>query len=214
MPTPTLEEYLETIYKLAEHGDVKPTAIAEAMSVSGPTVTNTLKRLEVRGFVTREGTAVLLTDEGSLAALDIVRKHRVAERFLVDVLGLGWEEAHEDACRLEHAMSPRVLEALETYLSNPEVCPHGQPIPRPDGHVVVVPGRALADLLPGDSGDVIRVSEEDEALLTYLRELGLVPGATVLVVDVAPFAGPLTIDVDGKRSAIDRSIAEKVFVAR
>lgn len=213
MPTPALEEYLETIYKLSQSGDVKPTAIAESMGVSGPTVTNTLKRLETRGLVSRAGTDVLLTAEGSSAAIDIVRKHRVAERFLVDVLGLGWDEAHEDACRLEHAMSPRVLAALESYLENPDVCPHGHPIPGADGKVAALSGRPLDLLAAGESALIVRVAEDDEPHLTYLQTLGLVPGSQVTVEEIAPFSGPLTVLVGEKRSALSREVAGKVFVA-
>lgn len=213
MPTPALEEYLETIYKLSYEGAVRPTAIAEAMGVSGPTVTNTLKRLEARGLVRRDGTDVYLTDEGASAAIDIVRKHRVAERFLVDVLGLGWDEAHEEACRLEHAMSPRVLAALEGFLENPDVCPHGHPIPQADGSVAVLSGRSLGELTVGDSASIVRVAEDDEHLLSYLQALGLVPGALVAIEEIAPFSGPITVVVGDKRSAISREIAGKVFVA-
>lgn len=212
MPTPTLEEYLETIYKLSEHGTVKPTAIAESVGVSGPTVTNTLKRLEGGGYVIRQGTDVVLTESGSAAALDIVRKHRVAERFLVDVLGLGWDEAHDDACRLEHALSPRVLVALEEFLNNPEVCPHGNPIPRADGKIPSAQGTPLASLGLGARCEVVRIEEEDEELLRYLKEIGLVPGAQVLIAEVAPFSGPFTLSVGGRSSAISHEIAEKVFV--
>ncbi len=140
MPTATLEEYLETIYKLSERGPAKPTQIAEEIGVSGPTVTNTLKRLEAAGLVRRDGTDVVLTDEGRAHSIDIIRRHRIAERFLVDVLGIDWHDVHEDACLLEHALSPRVLAALETYLDNPEVCPHGHPIPAADGTVRTVSG--------------------------------------------------------------------------
>ena len=121
MPTAALEEYLESIYKLAQAGPVRPTQIAEAVGVSGPTVTATLRRLAMHGLVSREGTKVVLTEEGLQRSLDIVRRHRVAETFLVDTLGLDWDAAHEEACTLEHALSPRVLAALEEFLDNPAV---------------------------------------------------------------------------------------------
>jgi DtxR family Mn-dependent transcriptional regulator len=167
MPTPTLEEYLETIYKLSRDGVVKPTQIAESIGVSGPTVTATLKRLESRGLVSRTGTDVALTAEGIAQSLDIVRKHRIAETFLVSVLGLDWEAAHEDACLLEHAMSARVLEALERFLHNPEVCPHGHPIPTAQGIVAEKAGGSLADASLATPMSVLRVAE-DEDVLGYL----------------------------------------------
>lgn len=212
MPTPTLEEYLETIYKLGQDAPVRPSQIAESVGVSGPTVTATLKRLEARGLVSRQGTEVVLTAEGLAGALDIVRKHRVAERFLVDVLGLDWEAAHEDACLLEHALSGRVLSALEAYLDNPDVCPHGHPIPGADGTVTQAAGHSLVDVAAGQSARVLRVAEEEE-VLTYLGEMGMRPGALVDVVESAPFDGPITVVIDGHTRAISRDIARTVTVA-
>jgi DtxR family Mn-dependent transcriptional regulator len=213
MPSSTLEEYLETIYKLSQRGAVKPTQIAEAIGVSGPTVTATLRRLESHGLVTREGTQVLLTDEGMARSLAIVRRHRLAERFLVDVLGLPWEDAHEDACLLEHALSERVLSALELYMDNPDVCPHGYPIPKADGSIAAVSGVSLADVEPGASATVVMVGEDDEGLLGYMGQLGLRPGAPVRVLAVAPFGGPVTIELEGESKAISRELAASVMVA-
>jgi DtxR family Mn-dependent transcriptional regulator len=212
MPTATLEEYLESIYKLAQTGSVRPTAIAEAIGVSGPTVTATLRRLESHELITRDGTDVVLTTEGMARALDIVRRHRIAERFLVDVLGLDWDAAHEDACLLEHALSPRVLLALEKFLENPEVCPHGHPIPSADGSVAAVTGEALSAAPTGVPLRVLRVSENDDEVLGYVGELGLRPGATVVVAEKAPFAGPLTLDIGHTRCAVAAEIAQLVTV--
>ena len=212
MPTETLEEYLETIYKLAERGTVRPTPIAESLGVSGPTVTATLKRLESRGFITREDGDIVLTEEGRKLAVDIIRRHRVAERFLVDTLGLSWDDAHEDACRLEHALSPRVMLALEEFLDNPEVCPHGHPIPSADGDIVPVEGVPLCDLESGASSRIVQVSEDDDAMLTYLGSLGMYPGTVVRVCEVAPFKGPLLIEVDGSTYALGRDVAERILV--
>lgn len=213
MPTATLEEYLESIYRLAGNGAVRPTQIAESVGVSGPTVTATLRRLERQGYVTRRGTDVELTDEGRARALDIVRRHRVAETFLVETLGLDWDAAHEEACLLEHALSPRVLEALEVFLHNPAACPHGHPIPAADGSLATVEGCLLCDVPIGGSASVLRVAEHDDRLLGYLGTLGLRPGTKVSVVDSAPFQGPLTVEVSGIRTAIAREVAALVTVA-
>ncbi len=211
MPTPALEEYLEAIYKLSQEGPVRPTQIAEAIGVSGPTVTATLKRLEGHGLVTREGTAVVLTEEGVARSIDIVRKHRIAERFLVDTLGLDWEAAHEEACLLEHALSPRVLEALERHLGDPTVCPHGHPIPHADGSVAAAGGMSLDAVEPGAVVTVLRVAE-DEELLGYLGDIGMRPGVSVEVVAAEPFGGPLTIRIAGKSRALAREVARFVVV--
>ncbi len=214
MPTATLEAYLEAIYRISEDGPVRPTHIAEAVGVSGPTVTATLRRLESRGLVTRSGTSVLLTDEGRAAAIDIVRRHRVAETFLVNTLGLDWNEAHEEASVLEHALSPKVLEALETFLDNPANCPHGHPIPSRDGSILQpVAGQPLCDVPVGVSAEVLRVAENDDRILRYLGSLGLRPGAAVEIVERAPFDGPVTVQVGTLRTAIAREVAALVTVA-
>jgi len=214
MPSATIEEYLETIYKLGEKGPVRPTPIAEALGVSGPTVTATLKRLESQGLIERPaGGDIVLTETGRSSALDIVRRHRISERFLVDVLGLSWDEAHEDACLLEHALSPRVLEALETYLQNPEVCPHGHPIPAADGTVAKIEGEPLCSLSEGASVRIVQVEEDDDAMLTYLGSMGMFPGTHVKVCEVAPFKGPIIVEVDGSSYALGREVADKILVA-
>jgi len=212
MSTATLEEYLEAIYKISDSGVTRPTKIATAMGVSGPTVTATLKRLESRGFITRSGGKVSLSAQGEALALDIIRRHRISERFLVDVLGMSWDEAHEDACRLEHALSPRVLERLERFLDNPDSCPHGHPIPTAEGQVNLADVTLLGDHGPGASLLISRVLEEDEAMLAYLGSMKMYPGNRVVVRAVEPFCGPITIEVDGAVHAIGREVANSVFV--
>lgn len=213
MPTATMDEYLESIYKLSEKGEVRPGQLAEIMGVSGPTVTATLKRLESSGFIDRPAGGVSLTLSGRQAALDIVRRHRLAERFLVDVLKLPWAEVHDEACELEHALSPRVQQALEAFMDNPAVCPHGHPIPSADGMIAAQSGGPLCDCSTGDDVEVVRIDDEDGALLTYLSTLGLFPGTPVRVCDVAPFKGPLLVEVGDARYALGRDIARKIVVA-
>lgn len=212
MPSATIEEYLETIYKLAERGDVRPAQIAEAMGVSGPTVTATLKRLGAKGLITRPEGGVKLTDTGLREAVDIVRRHRLSERFLVDALGLPWDEVHEEACLLEHALSPKVQAALEVFLESPAFCPHGHPIPRSDGTVADVTGDPLSDFECGSRVRIARVEDEDDSLLSYLASLGMYPGTEVTVCDVAPFKGPLMVEVGDSKYALGRDVATKIIV--
>jgi DtxR family Mn-dependent transcriptional regulator len=212
MPSATIQEYLEAIYKLSLKGEVRPTQIAEVLSVSGPTVTATMRRLEAAGLVTRPAGGVDLTDAGRREALDVVRRHRLAERFLVDALQIPWESVHEEACLLEHAMSPRVLEALERFLESPSVCPHGHPIPGADGELPTPAGISLGSLTAGSDGIVVRVSEDDDAVVAYLGTVGLVPGARVRVLEVAPFDGPMLLVVPGAEHAVSREVARSVFV--
>jgi DtxR family Mn-dependent transcriptional regulator len=210
--TQTLEEYLETIYKLSERNEARPARIAEALGVSSPTVTAALKRLKAQGLITRPDGGVALTPPGRQLALDIIRRHRLAERLLVDVLGIAWEDVHEEACLLEHALSPRVQAALESYLGSPGECPHGHPIPAADGSVAASEGEPLCDLGSGCEAAIMRVDEEDEGLLKYLASLGMYPGTKVKVCDVAPFKGPLMVQVGSARYALGRDVAGKIFV--
>ena len=212
MPSATLEEYLEAIYKAGEHGEVRPGQLAEALGVSAPTVTATLGRLQTRGLIERPSGGVALTTTGRQAALDIIRRHRLAERFLVDALGLSWDEVHDEACLLEHALSPRVQEALETFLENPEVCPHGHPIPTADGEIAEQVGAPLCNAGSGAEVEIVRVEDEDGELLSYLASLGMFPGTAVKVCDVAPFKGPLLVEVGDSRYALGRDVAEKIVV--
>jgi len=212
MPSATIEEYLEAIFKLSERGEVRPAQIADAMRVSGPTVTATLKRLQSAGLITRPDNGVALTATGAAEAIDIVRRHRLAERFLVDALGLPWDEVHEEACLLEHALSPKVQSALETFLENPAFCPHGHPIPRSDGTVPELSGEPLCEFGEGSVVEIVRVEDEDDSLLSYLASLGMYPGTRVGVCDVAPFKGPLMIEVGESRYALGRDIAAKIVV--
>jgi len=213
MPSATLEEYLETIYKLSSAGPVRPVQLAEALGVSAPTVSATLGRLGDHGFIERPEGAVALTLSGRQVALDIVRRHRLAERFLVDALGLSWDEVHEEACQLEHALSPRVQEALERFLENPSACPHGHPIPSAAGEIAALGGLPLCESGVGDEVEIIRIEDEGEDLLSYLASLGMFPGTSVRVCDVAPFKGPLLVEVGDSRYALGREVAGKIVVA-
>jgi DtxR family Mn-dependent transcriptional regulator len=213
MPSAAIEEYLEAIYKLSLMGAVRPAQIADALSVSPPTVTTTLRRLESAKLVSRPaGGGVALTKRGTQEALSIVRRHRLAERFLVDCLGLPWEAAHDEACRLEHALSNRVLVALEAYLDSPDACPHGHPIPSADLKVHARSGVALADVPVGGSGVVVSVPEDDDARLAYFGSISMRPGVSVTVEGAAPFDGPLLVCVAGERVAVDRGVARLIVV--
>lgn len=212
MPSATLEEYLEAIYKHSLEGVVRPAQLAEALAVSAPTVTSTLRRLEAAGLVTRPGLGVELTESGRREALTIVRRHRVAERFLVDALGLPWDAAHEEACRLEHALSERVLAALEVFLDNPDVCPHGHPIPSAALDVATTEGLPLSAIPAGSSAIVVSVPEDDEEVLAYFAAIGMRPGVRLLVEQTAPFDGPLLLVVEDRHVPVDRAVAARILV--
>jgi DtxR family Mn-dependent transcriptional regulator len=215
MPTPTIEEYLETIYALAgDGGEVIGARLAEALGVSPPTVTATLHRMLRDGLVTVTGRKEIeLTAKGRSAVESLVRRHRLSERLLVDVLGLDWHQVHDEACRLEHAISPQVEERLVAFLGDPDTCPHGNPIP---GKRPKVEERRLLDAVPGDQLRVQRVgqrAESEPGLLQYLHQRGLVPGAVVTVVEVAPFNGPIVLQVGERSVPVGRDVAASLWTS-
>jgi DtxR family Mn-dependent transcriptional regulator len=155
---------------------------------------------------------ITLTRKGEKAALELIRKHRISERFLVDVLGMDWKDVHDEACRLEHAISPEVECRMEALLGNPATCPHGHPIPDRLGRTSEEPLRRLSSLKKSQRGVIAKISEERRGLLEYLATLGILPRREVLVEQVAPFEGPLLVQIQGASYALGREIAEKIWV--
>lgn len=214
MLTPAVEEYLEAIYKM-QQGDEPLIAarLAERMEVSPPTVADMLKRLQEGGLAkVNRKDGIRLTRQGTEAAETLVRRHRLAERLLTDVLGLSWDEVHEEACRLEHAISGPVEERLLEVLGNPETCPHGHPIPGVTAKKKEEEAGPLSALSVGDEGVIERVTEEEPQLLQYLADLGLLPGAKISIKEVAPFRGPVLVKVSGAQYALGQEVAAKIMV--
>jgi len=214
MASENVEEYLETIYKLEQ--DVSPvttSAVAKQLGISPASVSEMAGKLAEQGLVTREPyKGVALTAKGKSQALTLIRRHRLWERFLTDVLGLSWDQVHEEACRLEHITSPLVEERLAQFLGEPETCPHGHPMPTADGEMAIEAGHPLAKLTAGQRARVLRVPEDDVDLLRYLATLGLKPQATVQVEAVAPFQGPLTLQVGEAQHVLGRELASRIVV--
>ncbi|MHB9111292.1 MAG: metal-dependent transcriptional regulator [Thermoleophilia bacterium] len=212
--TEAVEEYLEAIYKMSLEGPVIAARLAERMGVSPPTVADMLKRLSEKGLVkTSRREGVQLTKKGLATAETMVRRHRLWERFLTDVLGLHWDEVHEEACRLEHAMSPQVEEKLADILGHPETCPHGFPIPGTRGAKKRArEAKPLSMLSVGDEAVIERVTEEDSQLLQYLSSLGLLPEAKISIKEIAPFKGPMLVQVCGAQYALGQEVASKIMV--
>jgi DtxR family Mn-dependent transcriptional regulator len=201
------EEYLQSMYWLQEAGlPITGANIARAMQVSAPTVHEMLGRLEADGYVDRAADKSLtFTDSGWEHAADIVRRHRLIERFLTDVFDIPWDQVHEEAERLEHWMSPVVEERMLNAIGDSKTCPHGHPIfqgAREEG----VP---LADVEEGASVRVLRFENEAEDLLHYLMDSGLQPG---LEGKLASSGEEVVIDVDGGSRSVSRSVAETVSV--
>jgi DtxR family transcriptional regulator, Mn-dependent transcriptional regulator len=212
---PPLEEYLETIWELEEEGiPVIQARLAEHMKVSAPSVSEMIRRLRGEGWVDIESRSITLTEKGRARAISVVRKHRLAERLLTDVIGLPWHKTHVEACRWEHVISDEVEERIVALLGNPATCPHGNPIPGAGG-----PERkltALAELEPGDQIRLERVTEQVEVdleALIYLDSHGFVPGADAEVRAKAP-DGTLTLDVGEGTIALGPALASQLYVAR
>lgn len=201
------EEYLQTIFWLMEAGlPITGANIAKAMQLSPPTVHEMIKRLERDGYVTRSADKILhLTDEGRAEAEQITRRHRMIERFLTDVLGIPWDEVHEEAERLEHAMSPVLEERMRAAIGEANTCPHGHPI---DG--VREEGAPLADVDIGAEVVVLRFENEAESLLHYLMDIGLYPGLKGTV--AAKDDQVVLIESSDRKHEVTRTVAETVTV--
>jgi len=212
---PPVEEYLEAIYQLEEEGvAVIRARLAERLAHSAAAVTEMVRRLIDEGFVEVEDRSLRMTPEGRRRAESVVRKHRLAERLLTDVIGLPWHKTHLEAGRWEHVMSDEVEGRLVALLENPTTCPHGNPIP--GSGVRVQPLRPLSTAEPGERIRLERVAETVEIdldTLTYLDAHGFRPGADAEVRDKAP-DGALTLDLGSETIAVSPSLAEQLFVGR
>ncbi|HVF74915.1 MAG TPA: metal-dependent transcriptional regulator [Acidimicrobiales bacterium] len=211
---PPLEEYLEAIHELEEEGtQVIQARLAERLGHSAPSVSEMIRRLRGEGYLDVRDRAVTLTDKGRTLAESVVRKHRLAERLLTDVIGLPWHKAHVEACRWEHVISDEVEERLVALLGNPSTCPHGNPIPGTAGVAPdVVP---LSDAEPGAQVRLERVMEQvelDLETLTYLSTHGFTPGADAKVRSKAP-DGTLTLELSDGTIALGPSLAEQLYVS-
>jgi DtxR family Mn-dependent transcriptional regulator len=208
------EEYLEAIYRLEKkRGYARTMELARELEVVPGSVTNTIKGLEKRGLVVHKPyKGVKLTEKGRKVASNVVRRHRLAERFLTDILHLDWSEVHDAACKLEHALSPEILNPLENALGHPQTCPHGNPIPTKNGKVAEETSKPLVDLNSGEGGIIVKIADEKTDILKILDSLGLMLGSYVQVEKKKPYTEPLNIHVEGKRHAVERTLATHVFV--
>jgi DtxR family Mn-dependent transcriptional regulator len=210
--TVAVQDYLKAIYALEAAGErVTTSALAGRMGVSAPSATAMTKRLAELGLVERAPyRGVALTEEGLLGALEVLRHHRLLERYLVDRLGLSIDEVHAEADRLEHALSEELEAKIDAELGFPTHDPHGDPIPDSELRVAQGRHRTILDLEPGERAAVSRVPDGDPELLRYLTELGLVPGSAVELVSFAPFAGPVAVRTESGDHAISRELAERI----
>jgi DtxR family transcriptional regulator, Mn-dependent transcriptional regulator len=213
--TEPVEDYLKAIYELERrHGAAATTDVAQALAVAPASVTGMIRRLAAQGFLDHVPyKGVQLTPIGRRAALRTIRRHRILETYLTRVLGYPWDRVHDEAERLEHAASDELIACMATALGHPTEDPHGAPIPTADGEVDERRHRTLADLAVGETARMVRVvSDKDSALLRYLAEIALQPGAEVTLVARAPFEGPMTLRVGGAEPVVGPNLAAQVLV--
>jgi DtxR family Mn-dependent transcriptional regulator len=192
--TSAVEDYAKAIYALETRDDaaVSNNALAERLGVSAASASAMVKKLAGLGLVRHEPyKGVRLTPAGVKVALEVLRHHRLLERYLAEELGVPWDRVHDEAEVLEHVLSEELEELIAAKLGHPTRDPHGDPIPTPDGQIDESPTEALHDLTPGSSGVFVRVSDSDPEMLRYLAARGIKPGDDFEVVEKQPFDGPL-----------------------
>jgi DtxR family Mn-dependent transcriptional regulator len=209
---PAFEEYCECIFELAEDDvEIIQARMAERLQVSRPAVSEMIRKLESEGLVTNDGS-IELTEAGLELAQRVVRRHRLAERFLTDVLKLSWAEAHHEAGKWEHIMSDNVEQAMDELLGSPTTCPHGNPIPGSD--YVEPDSQPLAEQPVGQHFTVRRIPEELEftpGLLEFLEESSLRPGCSGVITASSP-DGTMTVEIDGRHVGVGAFASERIMV--
>jgi DtxR family transcriptional regulator, Mn-dependent transcriptional regulator len=213
--TAAVQDYAKAIYMLeTRDGSVSTTALAERLDVRPASVSGMLKKLTVLGLVEHEPYhGVRLTERGRLVALEVIRHHRLLELFLVESLGMSWDEVHAEAEVLEHVLSEGLEDLIAAKLGDPTLDPHGDPIPSRELTIADDEARALYDLEPGQRGTFVRVSDADPEMLRFLADRGIVPGARLEVVERQPFDGPLYARSNGDVHVLGATLARAMRVS-
>lgn len=216
MQSYTEENYLKIIYHLSEISNpVLTNAIADRIQTKAASVTDMLKKLsekELVNYVKYQG--VTLTEKGKLTAINIVRKHRLWEVFLVDKLNFKWDEVHEVAEELEHIQSSLLIERLDEFLDFPKVDPHGDIIPDKYGNFADLSLIKLSKLKPADKGTITGVSEHSSAFLKHLEKLGLTLGKRIEIIEVLEFDGSVELMVEQQKTNISREVAKHILITK
>ena len=212
--TRSQQDYLKSLYLLGGDEQPVPTRdLAQRLGISSPSVSEMVTRLSAQGLVEHDRyRGQQLTREGRKVALELVRHHRLLEMFLVQVLGFGWDEVHDEAERLEHVISERMEERIFEILGRPELDPHGHVIPTLTGKVKPTSHRSLSDAHQGERLTVRRVNDDDPNKLRELERRGLVPGAKLAIVARSEFESPVEIRLKGRRESVPLGLARAVFV--
>jgi len=214
MLSQAVEDYLKAVFEVQrDHGKVATTVLAERMGVAPASATGMIKKLAALKLVRHNPyQGVMLTRAGEKMALEVLRHHRLLELYLKEALGYTWDRVHEEACRLEHVISEEFEDKIFEVLGRPTRDPHGEPIPTKDGKMPTVDHEPLSDLQPGATGIISQVSKSDPEMLRYLGARGLIPEATVEVVEKAPFEGPLTVRTGDNSYVLGRQLASHIRV--
>ena len=214
--TRSAEDYLKTIYRLTLGGSLAGTTeLALALDLAPASVSGMVKRLAEQGLVDHEPyRGVTLSAEGRRVALRMVRRHRMIEAYLVGFLGYTWDTVHEEAERLEHAVSDTLIERMARALGDPRVDPHGDPIPSADGDIAELVSVPLTDIPPGETAIIRQVNTGQADRLRYLAGYGLTPGTSVTVLERQPFDGPVTIVHDGSHHVLGVELARVLLCSR
>lgn len=209
------EMYLKAMAELSHRDSVPVSRLAERLSVTQVSANEMVRRLDEQGLVSHKPyKGVSLTRKGREAAGNVLRRQRLWECFLFEHLHIEWAQTYEFACLLEHATSPVVTEALAEYLGNPTACPRGNPIPAVDGSFKPLIGVPLSEATVGDLLRVVAVNATDTEVLKYLQERNLMPGRELMIKEIAPMQGPLTLSIDGKELALGMNLAEFITVVQ
>jgi DtxR family Mn-dependent transcriptional regulator len=211
-PTPAMRAYLAEIYRLGEGEPVRATQLARRLDVTLTAAVRMLNRLESHGWIQRTRHGIRLTETGEREALRSIRRHRILEAFLSRVLGIGWEEVHALADRLDPAVDEALCERMYEAAGRPSHCPHGDPIPTPEGWIPPLGDVPLSEIPIGARGHITRVKTEDAEQLRYLGSLGLVPGVPFELVARAPFNGPLRLRLPQHDVIIGPELAQHLRV--
>jgi DtxR family Mn-dependent transcriptional regulator len=213
--TRSVEDYLKAIYRLSPRGRTASTSeIAHRLELSPASVSGMVKRLSEQGLLEHVPyKGVQLTADGRRAALRMLRRHRLIEAYLVASLGYTWDTVHDEAERLEHAVSDTLVERMAAVLGNPAVDPHGDPIPTPDGDINEPASIPLSEVPAGSNVEVRQVEESQPDRLRYIASVGLRPGVHITVVDRQPFQGPITIEIAGQTHIIGNELGQVVRCA-
>lgn len=213
-PSAAMREYLAEIYRLQEYEPtVSTTSLAERLDVSAPAVPRMLKRLKSAGYVKHVPyQGVQLTDRGRVEALREVRRHRILEVFLVNVMGFRWDEAHEHSDDLGRALNVALTDRMFEMTGHPTRCPHGEPIPDVNGNLPELNDICLINLGVGHRGVVSRVRTHDPERLRYFGELGIMPGAPYEILGRAPFNGPMRLRIGPEEVVIGANLCQSIWV--